>query len=178
VLAIALPLAVGLFIFAPALVRVWLGGAAPPLTVKVMRLTCAGVAADAFWVGPLHVLWALGRARKVLNISLYMTAASLPINLVAIHWLGAAGAALTFSVTACLGATLAATEVARELGISWRRCLLRPLAELTIPILLLTGYSLAVLLLLHNPWVTLLSGSAGGVLYAIFFVVKQRKSLP
>jgi O-antigen/teichoic acid export membrane protein len=177
VLAIALPLAVGLFLFAPALVRVWLGAAAP-LTVNVMRLTSAGVVADALWVGPLHVLWALGRARKVLLISLCMASASLVLNLVAIHWLGPAGAALTFSVTAWLGAILAAAAVAGELGISWRRCLLRPFTELAIPILLLTGYCLAVLLLSSNPWVTLLSGSAGGALYAIVFVLKQRKSLP
>jgi O-antigen/teichoic acid export membrane protein len=177
VLAIALPLAVGLFLFAPVLVRVWLGAAAP-LTANIMRLTSAGVVAEALWVGPLHVLWALGRARKVLFIFVWMTSASLAINLVVIHWLGPVGAALTFSVTASLGAILAATAVAGELGISWRRCLLRPLAELTTPILLLTGYSLAVLLLSSNPWVTLFSGAAGGALYAILFVIKQRKTLP
>ena len=177
VLAIALPLAVGLFLFAPVVVRVWLGAAAP-LTVKVMRLTSVGVVADALWVGPLHVLWALGHVRKVLLISLCMTSASLVFNVVAIHWLGPVGAALTFSVTAWLGAILTAIAVARELGISWRRCLLRPLKELIAPILLLTGYSLAVLLLSTNPWVTLLCGSAGGALYAILFVIKQRKALP
>ncbi|HWE85502.1 MAG TPA: oligosaccharide flippase family protein [Terracidiphilus sp.] len=176
ILAIALPLAVGLFLFAPVLVRVWLGAAAP-LTANVMRLTSAGVVAEALWVGPFHVLWALGRVRKVLLISICMAVASLVINLVAIHWLGPAGAALTFSLTAWLGAILTATAVARELEISWRRCLLRPLAELTIPILLLTGYCVAVLLLSSNPWVTLLSGSAGGAIYAIVFVLKQRKSL-
>lgn len=174
VLAIALPLAIGLFLFAPVLVRVWLGPAAQ-LTVDVMRLTSAGVVADALWVGPLHVLWALGRVRKILLISIGMTFASIVMNLVAIHWLGPVGAALTFSVTAWLGTILTANAVARELGISWHRCLLRPLAEFTIPILLLIGYSLAVLLVLSNPWVVLLSGSAGGALYAIFFVLKQRK---
>ena len=174
VLAVALPLAIGLFLFAPALVKVWLGAAAP-MTVNVMRLTSAGVVADALWVGPLHVLWGLGRVRKVLLISLCMTSASLVINVVAIHWLGPVGAALTFSVTAWLGAVLTAAAVANELGIPWSRCLLRPLKELAIPILSLTGYSLAVLLLSSRPWVTLLSGSAGGALYAILFVIKQRK---
>jgi O-antigen/teichoic acid export membrane protein len=177
VLAIALPLAVGLFFFAPALVRVWLGAAAP-LTVNIMRFTSIGIVADALWVGPLHVMWALGRARRVLIISLYMASASMVIDLPAIHWFGPVGAALTFSLTAWLGTIFAAIEVARELGISWRRCLLRPFTELAIPILLLTGYCLAVLLLSSNPWVTLLSGSAGGALYVILFVIKQRKSLP
>ena len=172
VLAIALPFAVGLFLFAPALVRVWLGITAP-LTVNVMRLTTVGVVADALWVGPLHVLWALGRVQKVLLISLCMTSASLVSNVIAIHWLGPAGAALTFCLTAWLGAIMTAVIVARELEVSWQTSLIRPFANLITPTLLLTGYCLAVLLISSNPWVALMSACSGGVLYAILFLFKQ-----
>ena len=92
VLVLALPLAALLWVVAPNLLRVWLGGTNPE-AVFVLRLMSATVLADALMVGPLHILWGRGAVRKVLFVLLAVAGATTCLSLGLVIRIGAVGAA-------------------------------------------------------------------------------------
>ncbi len=175
VLAAAMPLCIGLLILAPALVHVWLPIARPE-TGTVMQLTSIGVIADALWVGPLHVLWGRGMARRVLAVTAGMAASVLLLNVLLIPRFGVVGAATAFMISAWVGAIITMVNAARETGSSWLKFLVSSFSDLAIPTVSLTAFTLAAAALLreHPRSLLAVAGIGGGIVYAMLFWMLQR----
>ena len=175
VLAVAMPLCIGLFLLAPELVQAWLRIARPE-TATVMRLTALGVIADAVWVGPLHVLWGRGRARRVLLLTAALTASVLILNLVLIPRLGVAGVGVAFAVSAWVAAIATTIDAARETKSSWMRLLVSSFSDVALPSLGLAIFVLStVALLRESPRVLLLIAViGGGLVYAMLYWLQGR----
>ena len=174
-LAVAMPLCVGLFLLAPVLIHEWLRFARPE-TAVVMQVTSIGVIADALWVGPLHVLWGRGMARRVLIITAGMTASVLLLNVLLIPRFGVTGAALAFTVSAWIGAIITVLNAAREIRSSWFKVLISSFSDAVVPSLSLVLFVLAASALLRtNPRLLLLLATiGGGIVYVLFFGIQQR----
>ena len=175
VLAIALPLCIGLFILAPQIVLVWLHGARPG-TVTVMRVTAIGILADALLVSPMHVLWGRGSARTVLAVALGITSSILVINVLLVPKMGATGSAIAFTVSTWIGAIAVTVVALRELKSSLSGAMLAPFLRLLLP---------AALLAVCTQWLSMSLGAAprlllitavgsGGILYGTVFVMQKR----
>lgn len=106
VLALVGPVALGFWLLAGPLLRLWLGEAAVPEMVTALRLLAPGVLANAFAFVPFSVLQGVGRADLTGRIHLL----ELPIHAAVAWWLiaayGVAGAAAAWSARAVLDATL------------------------------------------------------------------------
>jgi O-antigen/teichoic acid export membrane protein len=174
-LAVAMPLCIGLFVLAPILVSIWLRNAIPGVTT-VMRLTTIGVIGDALWVGPLHVLWGRGQANRVLVMTSYVAASSLLLNLLLIPHFGALGAAIAFAVSTWIGAIIAMIEAARGTGSSWLKPLVASFSKVAAPSIALAICTIAVSVLLGNDskLLLLVSIAAGSIVYGGLFLVQQR----
>lgn len=175
VLAVAMPLCIVLFILAPVLMLVWLPTARPE-TATVMQLTSIGVIADALWVGPLHVLWGRGMARRVLKITAGMTASVVFLNVLLIPRFGVAGAAMAFTVSAWIGAIITTMNAARETGSSWLKFFVSSFFDVAIPSVSLAVFTLAAAALLREHPRSLLTVASigGGIVYAMLFWIQQR----
>ena len=174
-LAVAMPLCIGLYLLAPALLSVWLN-VPPSGTERIMRITALGVIADALWVGPLHVLWGRGRARAVLMITSVVTGLGLLLTVVSVAHMGTPGAAWAFAISSWVGAIVTLIVAARETATSWLKFLLGTVGEVAIPSAAMVVFVLgATLAIRGNPLVFLLLGAlGGGTLYAIIFLLQQR----
>lgn len=174
-LAVAMPLCIGLFILAPVLVSVWLRISSPEI-VTVMRLTSIGVIADALWVGPLHALWGHGLARRVLLIAACVTGSVFLLDFLLIPRFGAPGAALAFTTSAWIGAMITTTNAANEINSSWLKLLVSSFSDLALPSATLTLFVLATSNLLRDyPRSLLLVATiGGGIVYVMLFEVQQR----
>jgi peptidoglycan biosynthesis protein MviN/MurJ (putative lipid II flippase) len=174
-LAVAMPLCIGLFVLAPVLVSVWLRNAIPGIAT-VMRLTTIGVIADALWVGPLHVLWGRGLANRVLVITSYVAASSLLLNLLLIPHFGAAGAAIAFAVSNWIGAIITMIVAARGTGSSWLQTFFASFFGVALPSIALAISTITVSFLLRNdPKLLLLTAVVvGGIVYSSLFLAWQR----
>jgi O-antigen/teichoic acid export membrane protein len=175
VLVVAMPLCIGLFLLAPVLVHVWLRIARPGTEI-VMQVTSIGVIADALWVGPLHVLWGRGMARRVFIITAGMTACVLILNFLLVPRLGVPGAALAFTASAWIGAIITTNNAARETGSSWLKFLVSSFSDVAIPSVSLAAFTLAASALLREHPRSLLAVASigGGIVYAILFWIQQR----
>jgi len=142
-LAVAMPLCIGLLILAPVVVQVWLRVPRPE-TAAVMRLTSLGVVADALWAGPLHALWGRGYAKRVLAITAGLTASILILNVVLIPRYGTPGSAFAFAVSAWGGALITCIIAAREIGATPIDFLMQSFSEVIIPSAALGGFVLAL----------------------------------
>jgi O-antigen/teichoic acid export membrane protein len=173
-LAVAMPLCIGLFILAPVLVSAWLQNATPGIAT-VMRLTSIGVIADALWVGPLHVLWGRGLANRVLVITACVAASALLLNFLLIPRFGAPGSALAFTVSAWIGAIITTINATSGTNSSWLRFLASSFSDLVIPSASLTMTVLVVSSLLSQyPRLELLAAIiCGGVVYTLSFWIQQ-----
>jgi O-antigen/teichoic acid export membrane protein len=174
-LAVAMPLCIGLFVLAPVLVSVWLRNAIPGIAT-VMRLTTIGIIADALWVGPLHVLWGRGQSNRILVITSYVAASSLLLNLLLIPRFGAPGATVAFAVSNWIGAIITMIEAARGTGSSWVKPLVASFSGVALPSIALAISTAAILVLLrNNPKLLLLAAVVvGGILYSGIFLAWQR----
>jgi len=174
-LAVALPLCIGIFILAPVLVSVWLRTSSPEI-VAVMRLTSIGAIADALWVGPLHALWGRGLANRVLLITSGVTASALLLNILLIPRFGVHGAAVAITVSTWLGAIFAMIAAARETGSPWLRSLYDSFADVALPSVCLAISTVAVAVLLRNypKLLLLIAIVGGGVVYTSLFLKRQR----
>ena len=175
ILAVAMPLCIILFIIAPDLVHLWLRDARPD-TATVMRLTALGVIADAVWVGPLHVLWGRGRARRVLILTAVVTAVVLILNVVLIPRLGATGVAFAFAVSMWIGAIATTIDAARQIKSSWLRLLAFSFSEAALPSVCLAVFALTASALLQgNPRALVLIAAIGGAtVYTVVYWIQQR----
>ena len=173
-LAVAMPLCIGLFILAPVLVSVWLQNAGPQV-VTVMRLTSIGIIADAVWVGPLHVLWGRGLANRVLLVTACVAAMALFLNCLLIPRFGAPGSAMAFAASAWIGAIITVVA-AMETSSSWLKFLVSSFSDLAIPSASLALTVLAASSLLRQyPRLLLLAATiGGGLVYALAFWTQQR----
>lgn len=173
-LAVAMPLCIGLFVLAPVLVSVWLRNAVPGV-VTVMRLTTIGVIADAIWVGPLHVLWGRGLANRVLVVTSCVAASALLLNIFLIPHFGAPGSAIAFVVSTWIGAIITMIDAARGTGSSWLKPLLASFSGVALPSIALAVSTIAVSILLRNdPRLLLLTAVVvGGITYTGLFLAWQ-----
>jgi O-antigen/teichoic acid export membrane protein len=174
-LAVAMPLCIGLFILAPVLVSVWLRTSSPEI-IAVMRLTSIGAIADALWVGPLHTLWGRGLARRVLLITAGVTASVFLLNFLLIPRFGASGAAFAFTTSTCLGAIVTMIAAATEVDSSWIRLLFASFIAVALPSVCLAASTLttAVLLRDHPKLLLMIAFSVGGIVYVSLFLVCHR----
>ena len=115
VVSIALPFCVILGVIAPVLLRAWLG-AATVEAVRVMRLTCFAVLADALAATPLQVLWGQGEVAPLVRTFLAMGAVSVAMTLLLMPALGPTAAALGLVVAMTGGAGTLLVVAARRLG--------------------------------------------------------------
>lgn len=170
-LAVAMPLCIGLFILAPVLISVCLRNATPGIAT-VMRLTSIGVIADALWVGPLHVLWGRGLANRVLVITASVAASALLLNFLLIPRFGAPGSALAFTVSTWIGAIITMIAVARETGLPWLGSLFASFSQIAVPSVALAISTFTISVLLRNDPKSLLLTSVvgGGIVYAGLFL--------
>jgi O-antigen/teichoic acid export membrane protein len=174
-LAIAMPLCIGLLILAPEVVQIWFGGARPEIAA-VMRLTSIGVIADALGTGPLHVLWGQGHARRVLFITAGLTASILVLNVVLIPRFGTSGSAIAFAVSSWAGAIITSVVAVREIDTSPIDFLIESFSEVIVP-----SIALAVLVLvlsrafpLHPRLLVVVAATAGGTMYAFVYWILLR----
>jgi O-antigen/teichoic acid export membrane protein len=174
-LAVAMPLCIGLFVLAPVLASVWLRNAIPGIAT-VTRLTTIGVIADALWVGPLHVLWGRGLANRVLVITSCVAASSLLLNVLLVPHFGAPGAAIAFAVSNSIGAIITMIDAARGTDTSWLRPLLASISGVALPSIALAISTITVSVLLRNdPRLLLLTAVVvGGITYTSLFLAWQR----
>jgi O-antigen/teichoic acid export membrane protein len=173
-LAVAMPLCIGLFVLAPVLVSVWLRNAIPGIAT-VMRLTTIGVIADALWVGPLHILWGRGESNRVLVITSYVAASSLLLNLLLIPHFGAPGAAIAFAVSNWIGAIITMIDAARGTGSSWLKPVVASFSGVALPSIALAISTITVSALLRNHQRLLLLTAVvvGGIVYSGLFLAWQ-----
>jgi O-antigen/teichoic acid export membrane protein len=175
VLAVALPLCIGLFILAPQIVLVWLHVARPE-TVTVMRVTAVGILADALLVSPMHVLWGRGSARTVFVISSGIAFSVLLINVLLIPRMGATGSAIAFTVSTSFGAIAVTAAASKRLNPSFLGSMLAPFLRLLLPATLLAMCTQWLSLSLRStPRLLLITAvGLGGMLYATVFAAQQR----
>ncbi|MCU1285367.1 MAG: polysaccharide biosynthesis protein [Acidobacteriales bacterium] len=84
ILVVATPICIILWFAAPSILQAWLGSV-PQGSVLILRVTTLAALADAVGVGALHVLWAKGEIRTILNITTGMLIATVATS-TAILW--------------------------------------------------------------------------------------------
>jgi O-antigen/teichoic acid export membrane protein/2-polyprenyl-3-methyl-5-hydroxy-6-metoxy-1,4-benzoquinol methylase len=165
-LVLALPLSIVLFLLAPNLLSVWLDSV-PPHATAVLRLLAAVVAADAFGLGAVHVLWAAGRMRSLLGILSATTLAGLGIALILLWQIGIVGVAIALLLTTVIRSTLVLRAASRDHDFPLVHLLANAARGLTTPL----GVSALVTFALREliqpgGWIGLVSvGLAGIVAY-------------
>ena len=136
--AVLLPLCLALFIFAPIILRAWLGPTFAAQAGTALRILSVGVFLGGLALLPLGVLYGAARPDLPAKIHLAEAAAYVPLTFALVHLWGIPGAALSWSVRC--GADLAlyewamrrsigrcdvdATEVARTRWLLWFALLL------------------------------------------------------
>jgi O-antigen/teichoic acid export membrane protein len=175
VLAVALPLCIGLFILAPQIVFVWLHVARPE-TVMVMRVTAIGILADALLVSPMHVLWGRGSARTVFVIASGIAFSILLINVLLISRMGATGSAIAFTLSTWIGAIAVTAAALRDLHSPLSGSRYAPFIRLLLPAIVLAVCTQWLSLWLgSNPRLLLITAvGLGGILYATVFFAQER----
>jgi O-antigen/teichoic acid export membrane protein len=169
-LAIAMPLSIGLLILAPEVVQIWFGGPRPEIAA-VMRLTSIGIIAEALGTGPLHVLWGQGHARRVLFLTAGLTASILILNVVLIPRFGPPGSAIAFAVSSCVGAIVTSILAVREIGTSPIDFFIESFSEVIVPSVALTMIVLVLskAIPFHPRLLVAVATTAGGALYAFVY---------
>jgi O-antigen/teichoic acid export membrane protein/2-polyprenyl-3-methyl-5-hydroxy-6-metoxy-1,4-benzoquinol methylase len=92
VVVLMLPLCLVLSLFAPHILRAWLGEV-DPVALQVLRLTTAAVFVEAVGLAALNVLWGRGEATTVFIIYSGMAVVGLGITAGLLHRIGIVGAA-------------------------------------------------------------------------------------
>jgi O-antigen/teichoic acid export membrane protein len=116
IVVLALPICTVLLIVAPTLLRAWVGEAQPD-TVMVLRLTAAGVFANALGEGALHWLWGRGAMKTVLRVVGAMAILSFGFTLGLLPRLGIVGAAWVLLGTFIFGWSALVGAASHECGV-------------------------------------------------------------
>jgi O-antigen/teichoic acid export membrane protein len=112
-LVMAVPVIV-LFVFAPEILRVWLGPAFAGEGATALRILLVGVAANALAHVPSVFLYAIGRPDLPAKNHMLELAIHLPLTIVLVRTYGVAGAALAWTIRISLDALLLFYGAARH----------------------------------------------------------------
>ncbi len=99
-----IPLCIVLWVCAPDLLRVWVGGASSQ-SVLVLRILLIVEILDAAGLASSTILWAGGAVGTVLTVDLAMLAAGVALCVPLVLWLGVMGAAIALALTVAAGSS-------------------------------------------------------------------------
>ncbi|MGH9862825.1 MAG: lipopolysaccharide biosynthesis protein, partial [Candidatus Acidiferrales bacterium] len=168
IVVLVLPLCVGLWILAPALLQAWLG-VVDMDTLLVLRLTTAAVLMDAVGVGAFYVLWGRGEARTVFQLVGALALLELPLGAWLLAEMGVAGLAVAMLVALTLGSVALLYSAARVCGVRVGELLAPVPRGLALPVAACAATTWATSRLPNlNGWAAVVSSSlAGGLAYAV-----------
>jgi O-antigen/teichoic acid export membrane protein len=96
--ALFFPLCLGLFVFGPALLGVWLGPEFALAAGPAFRILAVGVFLSGLAVLPLALLYGAGRPDLPAKINLVQTAVHIPLTILLVRAFGLAGAAIPVAI--------------------------------------------------------------------------------
>ncbi len=168
IVVLVLPLCVGLWVLAPALLQAWLGTVQPD-TLLVLRLTTAAVFVDAVGVGAFYVLWGRGEAKTVFQLVGALALLELPLGVWLLKEMGIAGLAVAMLVVLTLGSAAFLYSAARVCGVRVGALLAAVPRGLALPVAACAAATWGTSHLPNlNSWATVVSSSlAGGLAYAL-----------
>ena len=114
--AVLLPLCLALFIFAPVILRAWLGPAFAAEAGTALRILAVGVFLGGLAHLPLGVLYGAARPDLPAKIHLGEIIAYVPLTLALVRLWGIPGAALSWSIRCAADLTLYEWATRREIG--------------------------------------------------------------
>lgn len=116
ILLLTLPVCIALWILAPQLLTVWLGGKYPGALV-VLRLMSVAVLADAASATAVQILYGRGQAKTVLKVTAGSAFASIAVSLLLMPRLGVAAAAWGLCLTVPMAAAVYIAIASRSCGL-------------------------------------------------------------
>ena len=95
--AALIPLCLALFVFAPAILRVWLGPAFAQTAGQALRILSVGVFLTGLAHLPMALLYGSARPDLPAKINLFQVAVHIPLTIVLVRFFGITGAALAWT---------------------------------------------------------------------------------
>ncbi|MCU1308040.1 MAG: polysaccharide biosynthesis protein [Acidobacteriaceae bacterium] len=138
----ALPISALLFIFAPEILRVWLG-AVPPEASVVLRLTAAAAGVESLGIAAMYTLWGAGHSVRILAILSGIGLGSVSLGGWWLSLFGISGVALAILVVLALGTVVFSISAVAETGISVKQTL-DSFLPLLLPLISLVAIALAL----------------------------------
>ena len=96
--ALMFPLCLGLFVFGPALIGVWLGPAFSQAAGPAFRILAVATFLAGLAILPLALLYGSGRPDLPAKINIVQTALHIPVTIIAVRSLGITGAGLAVAI--------------------------------------------------------------------------------
>ena len=115
--ALMLPLCLTLFVFAPTLLRIWLGPAYGNASGPALRILSVGVFLTGLAVLPLALLYGSGRPDLPAKINLLQVFVHVPLTIALVRMWGIAGAALAVTIRSAEDFVLYEWASRRSLGL-------------------------------------------------------------
>jgi O-antigen/teichoic acid export membrane protein len=148
---IALGAGLALYLLAPAILTVWIGGLVSS-SVTVMRITLVAVIADVLGIAAIQVLWARGEIRQLLSLHMIMAAITLVSIVPFIHVGGASGAAMALALSLTVGSILSLRFAAVSCGGEFTRVVAQAVEGLGGPVLACAGIVLGLMSFVQSSW--------------------------
>lgn len=125
--ALLLPLCLALFVFAPAILGLWLGPAFAQAAGRALRILSIGVFLTGLGHLPMALLYGSARPDLPAKINLFQVAVHIPLTIVLVHYWGITGAATAWAIRCAEDLVLYTWASTRAIGrppidaIEWAR---------------------------------------------------------